>query len=357
MRSTLLFLFCLQAVAGTPVHPTGSSLHLSPSSADYQWNQWIIANNRNYSNHHEYSTRRSIFMNNLDMINTHNAEHTEGKHSYSLGMNQFGDMTQNEWSKLVFGFNNRASKYPRLWCHNDTCSIRSLMDVSSLKTYGPNPQSVDWRLKGAVTPVKNQGQCGSCWSFSATGAIEGANFVKNGKLVSLSEQQLVDCSSGEGDQGCFGGLMDNAFKYVIQNGGIDTESDYPYFARSGSCSSAKAKKHAVKLSSYSDVTPTDEEALETAVAQQPVSVAIEADQPNFQFYKSGVFNAQCGTNLDHGVLAVGYGTTSNGTNYWIVKNSWGESWGNNGYIWLAKNSGAPEGQCGIAMQPSFPIAA
>ena len=338
------------------MRPAASSLHVTPSSSDYKWNQWIIANNRNYSNHHEYATRRSIFMNNLDLINTHNSEHAEGKHSYILGMNQFGDMTQTEWAKQSLGYNNRLSNHPKVWCNGTACSARSLTELTPLRVSGPNPESIDWRAKGAVTPVKNQGQCGSCWSFSATGAMEGANFLKNGKLVSLSEQQLVDCSAAEGDKGCFGGLMDNAFKYVIQNGGIDTESDYPYFARTGSCAAAKAKNHAVKLLSYYDVSPNNEISLESAVAMQPVSVAIEADQPNFQFYKSGVFNAQCGTNLDHGVLVVGYGVDSNGSKYWIVKNSWGEGWGDNGYILMAKNSGMPQGQCGIAMQPSYPVA-
>ena len=347
----LLSLLLLQTVTSTPIHSSDvASMHVSPSKSDYHWNTWTAQHGRNYSTHYEYNMRRSIFLNNLDLINKHNEEFDKGMHNYSLGMNQFGDMTSEEWSSKMFGYNNNKNNRPNLWCGLSTCSLKALPPVFS----GVNPEAVDWRTKGAVTPVKNQGQCGSCWAFSATGSMEGANFVKNGELVSLSEQQLVDCSGPEGDKGCFGGIMDSAFRYVIQNGGIDTESDYPYTAMNGNCSNVKAMKHAVEIRSFQDVPPNDEGMLENAVAQQPVSVAIEADQPNFQFYKSGVFDATCGTQLDHGVLVVGY-DSDNGKPYWIVKNSWGTGWGNNGYIWMAKNTKNPEGQCGIAMQPSFPL--
>lgn len=350
----LLSLLLLQVVASTPISPASTlatgSVHVSPSTSDYHWNSWVVQHGRNYSTHHEYTTRRSIFMNNLDMINSHNDEHASGKHTYTLGMNQFGDLTQQEWSRQVLGYKRPAGRQGKLWCGKTTCTTRGLpLPLRSR----PNPTTVDWRQMGAVTPIKNQGQCGSCWSFSATGSMEGANYITKNKLISLSEQQLVDCSRAEGDQGCFGGLMDDAFEYVIKNGGIDTESDYPYFAKSGTCTTAKARKHAVTIASYSDVPHNDEGQLESAVAQQPVSVAIEADQPAFQFYKNGIFNAACGTKLDHGVLAVGY-STDEGRPYWIVKNSWGEEWGNEGYIWLAKDVSAPEGQCGIAMQASYP---
>jgi hypothetical protein len=215
--------------------------------------------------------------------------------------------------------------------------------------------SVDWRTKGAVTPVKNQGQCGSCWAFSTTGSVEGAVAIKTGKLTSVSEQQLVDCSGAEGNQGCNGGLMDYAFEYIIKNGGLDTESDYAYTARDGSCNAAKAATKASSISSYKDVAHNSEAQLIAAVTQQPVSVAIEADQSGFQLYKSGVFSGPCGTQLDHGVLAVGYNTDSTGKNYWIVKNSWGASWGLQGYILMAQGKGAA-GICGINMEPSYPTA-
>jgi len=180
-------------------------------------------------------------------------------------------------------------------------------------------------------------------------------FIEAGVLTSLSEQQLVDCSTAQGNQGCNGGLMDNAFQYIIANKGLTTESGYPYTA-TGPNTCNVVTPLASTITSYCDVTSGSETALMNAVAQQPVSVAIEADQSCFQFYSGGVMSdASCGTQLDHGVLAVGFGTTS-GQNYWNVKNSWGTSWGVGGYIMLGRQvSGQPSGVCGIALEPSFPI--
>jgi KDEL-tailed cysteine endopeptidase len=225
------------------------------------------------------------------------------------------------------------------------------------------PPSVDWRRHGAVTPVKNQLQCGSCWAFSTTGAVEGINAIKTGELVSLSEQELIDCDT-ERDHGCHGGLMDFAFKFIIANGGIDTEDDYKYKAEDRKCKVDKEHRNVVSIDGYEDVPPNDEEALKAAVAHQPVSVAIEADQRAFQLYAGGVFDGTCGTALDHGVLAVGYGTQA-GQDFWIVKNSWGPAWGDRGFIKLARNLDAARaaaanvsaaaGQCGVAMQASYPV--
>lgn len=223
-------------------------------------------------------------------------------------------------------------------------------------------ESVDWVKAGAVTPVKNQGQCGSCWSFSTTGALEGAYFIRYGRLVSFSEQQLVSCDNrqnGGRDMGCNGGLMDNAFKWIEKNGGLCTEDAYPYTSgttkSAGTCETSCSNVDNSKIHSFADVPAKSDDNMMAALNVQPVSIAIQADQKDFQLYKSGVFGGDCGTKLDHGVLVVGYGSMD-GEDYYRVKNSWGTTWGDEGYIYLGRgeeyNNGA--GQCGMLMQASYP---
>jgi len=257
--------------------------------------------------------------------------------SVTLGVNQFSDLSSEEFAATYLTPFNRTRK----------------SNVVILN--GTAPDSIDWRTQGAVTPVKNQEQCGSCWAFSTTGSTEGAVAISSGKLISFSEQQLVDCAKKEGNHGCQGGLMDYGFKYIMDNSGIDTEEDYPYTARNGVCNKAKEANHVGTITSYQDVSPKSPDQMKLAVAKGPVSIAIEADKTVFQHYRSGVFNeaASCGTNLDHGVLVVGY-DDSYTTPYWTVKNSWGATWGEEGYIRMAQTTG--KGMCGMLEQPSYPIA-
>jgi len=247
-------------------------------------------------------------------------------------MNAFGDLTQEEFAATYL------SKF-----ETDRPKDIHVFDTTNL------PATVDWTTKGAVTAVKNQGQCGSCWSFSTTGSVEGLHFLEGNTLVSLSEQQLVDCSTSFGNQGCNGGLMDDAFKYIISAGGLESEVDYPYTAADGTCH-FDSSKIVASISGYKDVTPNNMDQLMAAVVQQPVSIAVEANQLSWQFYFGGVIDFDCGTALDHGVLLVGYGSHSD-KDVWKVKNSWGSGWGNEGYLWIERSS---ENYCGVECQPSYP---
>ncbi len=307
-----------------------------------KWDKFIdyfTEYNRYYNSFTEVTDRFNIFHDNLYFINDHNAN---ANSSFTLGINQFTDMTNQEFKdRFVNGLG---------------AVVGSTSCKSFSSTASGAPSSIDWRAKGAVTSVKDQGQCGSCWTFSATGAIEGAWAIAKGKLIDFSEEELVECAGLKyGSMGCNGGQMDGAFKYVIENGQC-TLSSYPYTSGTGQSGSCKTSCTPVAtLSSCSDVTPNDQISLKGAVAKQPVSIAIEADTRYFQSYSSGILDStSCGTNLDHGVLIVGYGE-QNGMKYWNVKNSWSSSWGDNGYVKILRSDSTNDkGICGIAMQPSFP---
>nr|AIG55389.1 secreted protein [Thraustotheca clavata] len=290
----------------------------------------------------EWIHRFEVFIMNDQYISAQNADKTS---SFTLGHNQYSHLTHEEFKKMRLGL-----RVPQSYIQSRAKYAQAYKSTEDMTDV---PDSIDWVKKGAVTPVKNQGMCGSCWAFSSTGAIEGAAFVASNKLISLSEQELVDCDDN-GDMGCGGGLMDHAFSWIKTHGGLCKEEDYQYHANQSTCAMDKCH-HVTKVTGFKDVPANDEQALKAAVAKQPVSVAIEADQPAFQFYKSGVFDKSCGTKLDHGVLVVGYGEEG-GKKFWKVKNSWGADWGDEGYIKLVREFGHESGQCGVAMVPSYPSA-
>jgi cathepsin L len=300
--------------------------------------KWMRDNSKSYSNE-EFVFRWNVWRENQQFIEEHNRQNN----SYFLAMNQFGDLTNAEFNKLFKGLSFDYSAH---------ISKAKSAAVETVAAPGL-PADYDWRQKGAVTHVKNQGQCGSCWSFSTTGSTEGANFLKTGRLTSLSEQNLIDCSVSYGNNGCNGGLMDYAFEYIINNKGIDTEASYPYQTAQYNCRYNPANSGG-SLVSYTDVTSGNENALLNAVAVEPTSVAIDASHNSFQFYSGGVYyeSACSSTQLDHGVLAVGWGT-ENGQDYWLVKNSWGSDWGLSGYIKMSRNR---SNNCGIATAASYPKA-
>lgn len=322
--------------------------NLTPNLID-KFELWARLFNIKIANTDHYYDMYEKWIQNEEYIQKINAMNL----SYTLEHNQFSGMNLIEFKEYIVknsDFGHRSNDYTYV-SYNLNNTLETL------------PSSVNWVSAGAVTGVKDQGQCGSCWSFSTTGALEGAYFIKNGKLVSFSEQQLVDCDNlknGGRDHGCNGGLMDNAFSWIHKNGGLCTETDYPYTSGTGNEGTCKTTCSLVKgsqIASFVDVPPSSDNDMMTALVKQPVSIAIEADTRDFQLYKSGVFTSStCGTNLDHGVLAVGYGTES-GQNYYLVKNSWGTSWGEKGYIKLGRGSqyNGGDGQCGMLLEASYPL--
>jgi len=285
------------------------------TSAISEFEAWKVEFGVKFESAFENAYREKVFLQNKAKIAIHNSDKTQ---TYEMGVNQFTAHTAEEFQQQFLG----------LVVPENYISVESNAEVISVG-------DVDWTTQGAVTPVKNQGQCGSCWAFSTTGSLEGLSKIAYGTLMSFSEQQLVDCSGSYGNQACNGGLMDNAFKFVKDHG-IVLESEYAYKAVKGTCQKTGGD---FKISGYTDIK--DCNTLATALAKWPVSIAVDAT--NWSSYKSGVFK-NCSNKLNHGVTLVGVSGQG-----WKVKNSWGTSWGESGFITLAVGN-----TCGMCNMASYP---
>jgi C1A family cysteine protease len=318
------------------VAAVGCAVAIDADAAKRQFADYKQTYGRTYTGA-EDAHRFACFTENLKLIDERNAKGAEMN-----GVNQFTDLCPAEFAKYYLGY--KAS---------NTTQKASPAPLYQPHELAPMGSSVDWRTKGAVTPVKNQGQCGSCWSFSTTGNVEGQWFLANGNLVSFSEEELVQCSASAGNQGCNGGLMDDAFEWIVSNGGIDTEADYPYTSGggiTGTCDNAKLANKVGKLTGHTDLPHNEAQMMTWVSTGGPLSIAVDA--LSWQTYIGGIKKYCFGRTLDHGVLIVGFDTT-NSPPYWIVKNSWGASWGESGYIRLEYGTN----QCGLTEAPSTSIAA
>ncbi|KAJ3608769.1 hypothetical protein NHX12_023299 [Muraenolepis orangiensis] len=316
---------------------------LSSPDLNDQWEAWRVNFQKIYTNEVEAVYRRAVWERNRMLVRRHNLEAEAGNHTFTLGMNHLADMTAEEVNQKLNGLIEELPVSFNTWASAQGEEKQPLPTLP--------PERVDWREKDMVTPVQDQGQCGSCWAFSAVGSLEGQMKRKTGVLVALSPQNLMDCSFSFGNYGCKGGYVHKAFDYVIYNGGIDSEGYYPYKQKEGECRYSY-KGRAGYCSSYRVVPHGDEKALQVAVATVgPVSVSINASLPSFHLYSGGVYNPQdCVPVTNHAVLVVGYGTDK-GQDYWLVKNSWRAAWGEEGYIRMSRNN---NNLCGIANRPIYP---
>nr|XP_043637029.1 cysteine protease Amb a 11.0101-like [Erigeron canadensis] len=292
--------------------------------------------------------RFNVFKYNVQRVHASNKQNK----TYRSELNQFADLTHHEMLKT---YTSNIEHYLALKGPHGPIKGSAPSGGGSIAGDASKlPKEVDWRNHNAVTPVKNQGQCGSCWAFAAVGAVEGINAIVTGQLVRLSEQQLLDCDNDGRNNACGGGLPCEAFQFIKDHGGLATEESYPYVGVRETCCFAKFGHHSVTLDGGWRLTINVESDLMDSLARQPVEIALDASG-DFMFYKEGIFTGSCGTNINHSMLCVGYGETPEGQKYWIVKNSWGEGWGEKGYIRLVRGVEDPVGVCGMYQYATVPM--
>ncbi|XP_055296471.1 procathepsin L-like [Sitodiplosis mosellana] len=337
MNTFLIIFACVFAIVSV------SSSNLS------EWNAFKTNFGKKYKNQADERHHMRIFLKHKDEVEKHNQMFNDGLVSYTMSLNSYSDVEHSDFAASMRETKHIRSQAPM---RNKTIDEPQLMSFASVKL----PQSVDWRKKGAVSAVKKQGICGACWAFSVAGTLEAQKFRKTGRLVPLSAQHLIDCITDDDDDKCDGNLIHNAFDYIKRNGGLQTEQSYPYRGFGSTCK--KNRRHvAATLRSYRDLPDGDEMRLQQAIANiGPLSVSLDAMRPSFQFYSGGIYyDRRCRSrnrDLNHAMLVVGYGTDKRGKEYYIIKNSWGTEWGENGYMRLARNR---KNHCGIATEATYPV--
>ncbi|KAK3157293.1 hypothetical protein QOZ80_2AG0118840 [Eleusine coracana subsp. coracana] len=342
MGKTALSLFALVLLVATVA--SGGSTAVSPATKEevQSFQRWVAMYGRSFATAEEMKRRLDVYRTNVQYIESFNNNSMAAGRTYYLGEGPFTDLTDQEFAAQFTLTGMLPQQLPA------ACSHPVNVTTNEVGSAAP-PNRVGWREAGAVTPVKTQGHCGSCWAFAT---VEGIHKIHTGELVALSEQQLIDCDTSS--HGCSGGLTGSALDSIAENGGIATESDYPYTATQGTCRFTNLSHHAARITDYEYVPSCSEKDLMAAVAKQPV--AVEIDLHGIQHYKGGIFNGPCGVNPNHFVTVVGYNQDSSGTNYWIAKNSWGKNWGDQGYVLFRKDvEDQPLGMCGLAISPVYPI--
>ncbi|KAG4967930.1 hypothetical protein AAZX31_12G122400 [Glycine max] len=319
------------------------SRRLSEAYSSVKHEKWMAQYGKVYKDAAEKEKRFQIFKNNVHFIESF---HAAGDKPFNLSINQFADLHNEEFKALLINGQKKEHNVRTATATEASFKYDSVTRI---------PSSLDWRKRGAVTPIKDQGTCRSCWAFSTVATIEGLHQITKGELVSLSEQELVDCVKGD-SEGCYGGYVEDAFEFIAKKGGVASETHYPYKGVNKTCKVKKETHGVVQIKGYEQVPSNSEKALLKAVAHQPVSAYVEAGGYAFQFYSSGIFTGKCGTDIDHSVTVVGYGKARGGNKYWLVKNSWGTEWGEKGYIRMKRDIRAKEGLCGIATGALYPTA-